>query len=393
MNPKENPYAPGAGTRPPELSGRDNIIDQADLALERTQKHLSARGLVLYGLRGVGKTVLLNKLIANAEAKNFVALYVEAPENHSLPAILAPALRSALFKMKRGEEMKGYLLKAFKALKGFVGALKVKYQDIEMSLDIDKDDGVADSGILETDLIDLFVAVAEAAKEKKTAVLLAIDELQYIKESQLEALIAALHRVSQNQAPLLLFAAGLPQIFGQMGKAKSYAERLFEFVSIDKLEEDAAKKAIEKPANDRGVLYSHDAIAEILKQTQGYPYFLQEWGKHSWNAAEKSPITKMDVDRANEVALSELDASFFRVRLDRLTPSEKKYLRAMAELGSAPQRSGDIAEKMGRSVTAVAPVRAKIISKGMIFSSSHGETGFTVPLFGEYLKRTIPEFD
>lgn len=393
MNPKENPYAPGAGTRPPELSGRDNIIDQADLALERTQKHLSARGLVLYGLRGVGKTVLLNKLIANAEAKSFVALYIEAPENHSLPAILAPALRSALFKMKRGEEMKGYLLKAFKALKGFVGALKVKYQDIEMSLDIDKDDGVADSGILETDLIDLFVAVAEAAKEKKTAVLLAIDELQYIKESQLEALIAALHRVSQNQAPLLLFAAGLPQILGQMGKAKSYAERLFEFVSIDKLEEVAAKNAIEKPANDRGVLYSHDAITEILKQTQGYPYFLQEWGKHSWNAAEKSPITKMDVDRASEVALSELDASFFRVRLDRLTPSEKRYLRAMAELGSAPQRSGDIAEKMGRNVTAVAPVRAKLISKGMIFSSSHGETGFTVPLFGEYLKRTIPEFD
>ena len=389
MDPRKNPYTPGAGTPPAELAGRDDVIEKGALALDRIKDGRSARGLILYGLRGVGKTVLLNKLVEDAETKGLIVSAIEAPENQSLPAILAPVLRSSLYKLKRGVEAKAHLLKAFKALKSFVGALKITYQDIDVSVDFEKE-GVADSGNLERDLGDLFMVVGEAAKERGSAVLLAIDEIQYIKENQLEALMAALHRVGQKQLPVIMFAAGLPQLMGQMGKAKSYAERLLEFVPIGKLPDSAAEEAVRKPAEEEGVNYTKEAITGILKQTQGYPYFLQEWGKHCWNVALNSPISDNDVKKATEMALAELDASFFRVRLERLKPSEKSYLRAMAELGPGPHRSGDIAEKMSRSVNAVAPTRSSLMAKGMIYSSSYGETGFTVPLFDEFMKRMMP---
>jgi hypothetical protein len=389
MDPRKNPYTPGAGTPPAELAGREEVKERGSLALDRIKDNRSARGVILYGLRGVGKTVLLNTLVEEAESKGLVVSAIEAPENQSLPAILAPVLRASLYKLKRGKEAKAHLLKAFKALKSFIGALKFTYQDIDVSIDFDKEEGVADSGNLERDLGDLFIVVGEAAKERSTAVLLAIDEIQYIKENQLEALMAALHRVGQKQLPVIMFAAGLPQLLGQMGKAKSYAERLFEFVPIGKLPGPAAEDAVRKPAEEEGVAYTREAITAILKQTQGYPYFLQEWGKHCWNIAANSLISEHDVQKATEMALAELDASFFRVRLERLKPSEKSYLRAMAELGPGPHRSGDIAEKMSRTVNAVAPIRSSLITKGMIYSSSYGETGFTVPLFDEFMKRMM----
>jgi hypothetical protein len=219
------------------------------------------------------------------------------------------------------------------------------------------------------------------------------DELQYVEEEQLAALITALHRTAQRRMPVVMVGAGLPQLRGQMGRAKSYAERLFDFPEIGPLAEDAARIAIAKPASAQGVEVREDALKRIVQQTHGYPYFLQEWGKHAWDAAAASPITRREVDVASKAAVAALDESFFRVRFDRLTPAEKRYLRAMAELGPGPHRSGDIAEQLDRKVTSLGPTRNQLIAKGMIWSPNHGDTAFTVPLFDEFMHRIMPGDD
>lgn len=390
MDPRTNPYAPGAGTQPPELAGRDEIIEKAAIALDRCRNGLPSRSLLLVGLRGVGKTVLLTRLAQEAQAQGFVVISIETPEKRSLPALLIPALRSALLKLDRMTATSDLVKKTLRVLGGFVAAMKLKYDDIEFAVDLGRQPGVADSGDLEHDLMELFIAVGEIVKEKNTALALFIDELQYVEEEQFAALIMALHKCAQNQLPVLLIGAGLPQLVGQAGRAKSYAERLFEYPEIGPLTETAAKRALELPAKKMHVEYRPDALMEILLQTQSYPYFLQEWGKHSWYCAQQSPITLENVKDASELAIAELDASFFRVRFDRLTPAEKKYLRAMAELGPGLNRSGDIAHLLKKEVQAVAPTRASLVAKGMIYSPSHGDNAFTVPLFSDYMKRVIP---
>jgi hypothetical protein len=389
MDPRRNPYAPGAGTPPPELAGRNDIIERAAIALDRIRDGRAARSVILYGLRGVGKTVLLNRIRIDAEARGFVTVSIEAPEDRSLPGILVPPLRAALLRLSRGDAAKTAIAKALRTLGSFVGAMRLKYQDLEFGIDLDKETGAADSGDLESDLTDLLRAVALAAKDRGTAIAIFIDELQYVPEDQLAALIAALHRVSQEQLPLTLAAAGLPQLVGQTGRAKSYAERLFEFIPVDRLAPPAARDALARPAEREDVRYTDPAIRKIVEETRGYPYFIQEWGKHSWDVASKSPIALGDADEATKRATAELDASFFRVRFDRLTPAEKRYLRAMAELGEGPHRSGDIAEMLGQKVTSVAPIRNQLIYKGMIYSPAHGDTAFTVPLFDGFMKRTM----
>jgi hypothetical protein len=390
MDPRRNPYAPGAGTPPPELAGRDGIIERAAIALDRIRAGRSARSLILYGLRGVGKTVLLNRIRIDAEAREIVTVNMEAPEERSLPGLLAPALRAALIRLDRIQAATAGVRKALRALAGFVSALKMKHGDIEVALDVDPEKGLADSGDLNSDLSELMIVVGKAAAEKKTAIVLFIDELQYVPEEQLAALITALHAANQAQLPVTMVAAGLPQLLGQTGRAKSYAERLFEFVSIDQLDKEAAITALRVPAEKESVKFRPAAITVILDQTHCYPYFLQEWGKYCWNVAKKSPITPADAEIATEQALAELDASFFRVRFDRLTPSEKRYMRAMAQLGPGPHRSGDVAELLKRKVTNVAPTRNALIAKGMIYSPSHGDTAFTVPLFDGFMKRIMP---
>lgn len=392
MDPRTNPYAPGAGTLPPELAGRDELIERAAIALDRFRSGLPARSLLFVGLRGVGKTVLLTKITQETEARGFVVVSVEAPEKRSLPALLVPSLRAALLKLDRLAASGDLAKKALRALGGFVGAMKVKYQDIEFGVDLGSDAGTADSGDLEHDLIDLFIAVGRAAKEKKSALVFFIDELQYVDEDQFASLITALHKCAQNQLPVALIGAGLPQLVGQAGRAKSYAERLFEYPELGPLSASEAKKALVAPAEKQAVNYESAALDEILRQTKSYPYFLQEWGKHSWQCASQSPITQTNAIQATELAIAELDASFFRVRFDRLTPSEKKYLRAMAELGAGPHRSGDIAHLLNREVTNVAPTRSSLIKKGMIYSQAHGDNSFTVPLFEGYMKRVIPNW-
>jgi AAA+ ATPase superfamily predicted ATPase len=391
MDPRRNPYSPGAGSQPPELAGRDALIERAEIALDRIRQGKAARSFVFYGLRGVGKTVLLNRIRDEAEGRGFATIHIEAPENRSLPSILAPNLRALLLKLSKKDKAKDLLQRGLRAVAGFAKALKVKYDDIEFSLDFPSEPGLADSGDLQFDLKDVLEACAQAAQQCDTAIVLFIDELQYVAEEQLAALITALHSASQKQLPITMVAAGLPQILGKMGRAKSYAERLFEFVLIDRLDERSAEVALRRPAENERVHFEGNAVAEIIKETQGYPYFLQEWGKHAWNFAAEDRIVLDDARNATTAALAELDASFFRVRFDRLTPSEKQYMRAMASLGPGPHRSGDIAARLKKKVTAVAPVRNSLIAKGMAYSPSHGDTAFTVPLFDGFLKRTIPE--
>lgn len=392
MDPRTNPYAPGAGTPPPELAGRNELIERVDVALDRIRAGRAARSFVLYGLRGVGKTVLLNKVRLDAAATGIQAVTIEAPENRSLPAALAPALRASLLRLSRTEAAKEYGGKALKALGGFVKALRFKYNDIELGVDLPSEAGLADSGDLDHDMTELMVVVGQAAKEQGTAVVLFIDEIQHVPEEQLASLIMALHAASQAQLPITMVGAGLPQLLGQMGDAKSYAERLFEFVHVDKLDLENAEAAVRVPAERERVTYTDDAIREIVLKTGGYPYFLQEWGKHAWDVASQSPISLDDAREATARALAELDASFFRVRLDRLTGAEKTYIRAMAELGPGPHRSGDIAGCLGRKVESVAPTRSSLIRKGMIYAPNHGDTAFTVPLFDEYMRRAMPDF-
>lgn len=393
MDPVSNPYAPGAGAPPPELAGRDDLLEQARIALERVRRGLPAKSLLMVGLRGVGKTVLLDSIRDSAEGAGIQTVRMEAPESRSLPALLAPELRSALIRLSRNEKAKHLAQRGLRALAGFAKGLKVKYADIQIAYDLEPEAGLADNGDLEMDLPALLETTAQAAQGAGTALALFIDELQYVDESELAALITALHRCAQRQLPVVLMGAGLPQLRGRMGKAKSYAERLFEFPEVGPLPPDAATLAIIRPAEKEGVTYTPDAVAAILTQTQGYPYFLQEWGKHAWDAANESPITLTDVLVGSQSALAALDASFFRVRFDRLTPAEKKYLRAMAELGPGPHRSGDIAERLQRKVTALGPTRNQLISKGMVWSPNHGDTAFTVPLFDDFMKRIMPGND
>jgi hypothetical protein len=393
MDAVRNPFAPGAGTPPPELAGRDALLETVRVAVERVRKGRPSKSVLMVGLRGVGKTVLLDRMRDNAEAAGIHTLRIEAPENRSLPAILAPQLRLALLQLSRNKQAKDLAQRALRGLAGFARALKVKYQDIEIAFDTEEEPGLADNGDLEHDLPALMEAAGEAAKKGGTALAMFIDELQYVAEPQLAALITALHRAAQRQLPVMMVGAGLPQLRGHMGSAKSYAERLFDYPEIGPLEKEAAELAIRKPIEDEGAKINADALAAIIKETHCYPYFLQEWGKHAWEVAKASPITKKDVQQATVSALTALDESFFRVRFDRLTPAEKVYLRAMAELGPGPHRSGDISTLLKKEVSALGPRRAQLIAKGMIWSPSHGDTAFTVPLFDEYMKRIMPKFD
>jgi hypothetical protein len=390
MDPVRNPYSPGAGSPPPELAGRDMLREQVRVAIARIQRGNSAKSILLVGLRGVGKTVLLEKMRSDAEGGGIQTLRVEVPETRSLPSLLAPQLRLVLLQLSSVENAKGIAQRGLRAMAGFARALKVKYNDIEVGLDFDPEPGLADNGDLEGDLTALLEQVGLAARNAGTAVVLFIDELQYLKEDQFAALISALHRCAQGKLPVTIVGAGLPQLLGLAGNAKSYAERLFDFPTIGRLSDEEAELAIVKPARDEGVDFTSDAVARIISKTHGYPYFLQEWGKHSWNVAEQSPIQLSDVETASIQAIAALDESFFRVRFDRLTPKEKTYLRAMAELGAGPHRSGDIAVAFGKKVNALGPLRQSLITKGMIWSPSHGDTSFTVPLFDEFMKRIMP---
>ena len=391
MDPLRNPFSPGAGSPPPELAGRSDVLGKAMIALARIKRGRSEKSLLLIGLRGVGKTVLLHKISELAEQEGYKALMIEANENKPLPELLIPYLRQLLFSLDTGEMISTKVKRALRVLKSF--GLKVKPDgEIEFGLDIDPERGAADSGDLEADLAQLFIALGEAAQDRHTAIAIIIDEMQYLQEEELSSLIMAVHKISQKSLPLILIGAGLPQLRGKAGNAKSYAERLFDYPEIGQLADEDAKQALQGPAKAEDAVFAEDALEEILCKTEKYPYFLQEWGYQSWNSADESLISIDDVRHATRDSIERLDKNFFRVRFDRLTPKEREYLRAMAELGFGAHRSGDIASKLGMEVQRVAPLRNNLIRKGMIYSPAHGDTDFTVPLFGEFMKRIMPQF-
>ena len=392
MDPIKNPFSPGAGSPPPELVGRDPILEQARILLGRVKERRPEKSMLLTGLRGVGKTVLLNEIDRIAKASTYRTIIVEAHEDKPLGPLLAPYLRSLLFELDRAAGTSDKVKRGLRVLRSFLGALKITYGDVTIGLDVDPEKGSADSGDLEIDLPNLFVAIGEAAEERKTAVGLLIDEIQYFRQKELGALIMAMHRVQQRRLPLVLLGAGLPILPGLAGEAKSYAERLFSFPEIGALGEPDSAKALQEPARAASVSFATRALREIFRLTKGYPYFLQEWGYQSWNLATTTPITSRVVENATRAVIPRLDQNFFRVRFDRLTPSEKNFLRAMAQLGSGPQRTGDIAQLLRVKVTGLGPLRAKLIKKGMIYSPAHGDLAFTVPLFDEFMIRAIPTF-
>lgn len=392
MDPIRNPFAPGAGNPPPELAGRSIIIDQAEVALQRIAQGRPAQSLILVGLRGVGKTVLLVRLRSLAETHGYKAHLVEAHEGKTLPELLVPVLRSTLLSLSNVENAKDKARRGLRILGGFVKSLKVTIADIEFGMSVDTEAGTADSGDLEADLPALFTAVGEAARAAGKPVALLVDEMQYLSPREFSAVIMAVHRINQEGLPLILIGAGLPQILGLAGESKSYAERLFKYPAIGALARADAEKAIYAPLIDAGADIETAALLEILEKTERYPYFLQQWGHDCWNVATSAKITRVDVRVAHDIALKTLDESFFKVRFDRCSPSEKKYMRALAEFGPGYHRSGDIADKLGVKTTTVAPIRGKLIKKGMIYSPAHGDTAFTVPLFDSYMRRAMPDY-
>ena len=392
MDPIKNPFSPGAGSPPPELVGRDPVLEQARILLGRVQQKKPGKSMLLTGLRGVGKTVLLNEIKRTAEAARYHTISIEAHEGKALGRLIAPYLRSLLYDLDRIAGAGDRVKRGLAVLRSFIGALKLTVGDVSIGLDIDPEKGSADSGDLEIDLPNLFVAIGEAAEDRNRAVAIFIDEIQYFSHKELGALIMAMHKIQQRQLPLVLLGAGPPNLPGMAGESKSYAERLFSFPIIGALSQENTAKALQEPAQAAGVAFEAAALDEVFQLTKGYPYFLQEWGYVAWNLATTSPISLQVVRDAKSTVIPRLDENFFRVRYDRLTPSEKNFLRAIAELGPGAHRTGDIAEILKVKVTSLGPVRAKLINKGMIFSPAHGDLDFTVPLFDDFMIRAIPTF-
>ncbi len=392
MDPFQNPFSPGAGSPPPELAGRDDLLREASIALGRIRAGRYERSLMLVGLRGVGKTVLLNRIRDMAAENGYSIVMIEATESRSLPALLLPPLRQVLFRFDTMADVSDKVKRGLRVLRSFVGCFRATINEVEFGLDIDPERGTADSGDLEADLSELLVSVGEAAQDRGTAVAIIIDEMQYLNEDEMSALIMAVHRISQRQLPIVLIGAGLPQLVGLAGRSKSYAERLFRYPVVGPLPETEAIKALQNPVVSQGVSFTEDALRELIRITHGYPYFLQEWGYNTWNIAPATPIRVEDVLDATNIAIRKLDESFFRVRFDRLTPREKDYMRALSDLGAGPHRSGDVADRLGVKVRSIAPLRSGLIRKGMIYSPAHGDTAFTVPLFDEFMLRTMPNW-
>lgn len=389
MDAVRNPFAPGAGTPPPELAGRENVIETARTTLSRLRIGRPTTSVIMVGLRGVGKTVLLVELEKMAEADGYRTLLIEAHDGSNMPSLLVPAIRKILLSLDSIEAAKEVSRRALRVLKGFVSKLSVRIEGVEFGLGVEPEQGVADSGNIEIDLPDLFQAVGEAARAAGVPVAILIDEMQYFSEVDFSALIMAIHRTNQRQLPVILIGAGLPQIVGLSGNSKSYAERLFSFPDIGPLDDEDAMNALRRPVEAEGASIDDEAVSRLLSVTEKYPYFLQQWGYESWNLASSGLITAADVEAAGDAAIAELDKGFFKVRFDRCTPAEKRYMRALAELGAGTAKSGDVADMLGVKVTSLGPTRSSLIKKGMIYAPAYGDVEFTVPLFDQYMKRTM----
>jgi len=389
VDPVLNPYSPGAGTRPPALVGRDGEIEAMDVALRRLRLGRDGRSQMLTGLRGVGKTVMLNEFEHLAGGRGYFHEHIEVGEDGDLAPRLAAAIRRILLAMDARKRIGERIRRALGVLKAFSIRLP---GGPELSIDVDSVSGPADSGDLATDLSGLFVEVGEVARDHDAGVLITIDELHYVALPTLEALVMGLHRAAQLRLPITIAGAGLPSLATLTGEAKSYAERMFTFPVIGSLPAEQAREALVVPAADEGVDWEPAALDRVLAVTEGYPYFLQEFGKRAWDAAGgPRTITDDDVARSIPVATAELDDGFFRVRTGRTSDPERAYLRAMAELGPGPVRSGEVAALLQKKTTALGPTRDGLIRKALCYSPRYGEIDFTVPLFDGFMKRWLPD--
>ncbi|MFC4102929.1 AAA family ATPase [Paenibacillus xanthanilyticus] len=384
MDPISNPYTPGAGIKPVTLAGRDGELKKAEILLKRVKAGLQQRPIMFYGLRGVGKTVLLNEIQELAIQERYYYEHLEISENDDFKVVIALVLRKLLLRLSTLEKAKDLGKKALGILKAFTFTIP---DGPEISIDTDAIKGAADSGNFQLDLTALLENLGELAKETGDPVCLFFDEVQYLKEDEFGAIIAASHRISQRNLPVVTICAGLPQILAVSGDAKSYAERLFEFIPIENLDSKNAEKAIAGPAESKGVTFNSDALQEVISITEGYPYFIQELGKQAWDVAEQSPIILSDITGAKGMFEDSLDQSFFKVRLDRATEAEKKFMKTMAEIGKGPYKVADIASKMGRPAKSLGPTRAKLVNKGFIYPPAYGLIDFSVPQFDVFLRR------
>lgn len=385
MDPYRNPFAPGAGSRPPELAGRSAILDMARVSCGRAVKGKNARSIMLLGLRGVGKTVLLNEIGRNAEQEGLLVSRIESPEGESLARLIFPEMRKVLRSLSGVAAAKHLATRGLNGLRNFASIFKIEMGGVEVG--VEPEPGLAETGDLQHDLPDLFTLIGKAAQAAGRGWLLLIDEVQYLSEADLSALIVALHRISQDGLPVLMVGAGLPQIARMAGEAKSYSERLFQYPSVGPLDTVSAGQAVEKPVREEEASIAPEALQAIVERTRGYPFFIQEWASVVWDNAEGPEITFADVDHSYAETLARLDEGFFKVRIDRLTRAEVQFVKAMAQLGDGPYAMADIAKAMGRSQSSLGPARSSIISKGMIFSSNHGYLDFSVPLFAEFMRR------
>ncbi len=389
MDPTHNPYSPGAGSPPPALVGRDAELEAVRIAIERLRLGRSARSTILTGLRGVGKTVLLQEFSRLGQERDWVCRPLEAGRGMSLPNAMADLVRKVLLRLSPARDLADRGRRALGVLKSF--QMRWNLPDgSDLTVGLDSVPGWADSGLLDEDLAGLFTEVGEVARERGRGVLVTLDEVQYLKSDDLGALIVGLHQISQNQLPFLLVAAGLPSVPKLAAEARSYAERLFDFRTINSLGEDDARAALVEPAEQEGVAWEDEALDRIVAETRGYPYFVQEFGKQSWDVAEGADrITAADVDAGVPIAVDELDTGFFRVRVDGMGDAELEYLIAMASLGRGPHASGRVAAAMGKDTPGVGALRHKLIEKGLCYSPRYGEIDFTVPLFDDFVRRRL----
>ena len=387
MDPRTNPYTPNAGAPPPALVGRDAELEGFEILLERLRRGYPEQSMLITGLRGVGKTVLLGAFESRARSSGWVTVTAEITKNEDFGPRLGGMVRRALFQLAPKASWTDKLRQAAGALKSFSVTVATD-GSITAGIDIEPLEGIADSGNLSDDMTDLLVALGEAARERETGIAFLIDEVQFLRVNEFEALIAGLHRTVQRQLPITLVGAGLPQLPRLAGEAKSYAERLFKFPRIGQLSPPQAEAALVEPATELGVSFQPGAIDVIVDYTEGYPYFIQEYGKIVWDLApEGEPISEAVAQEAQRAVEAKLDESFFRVRAERTTELELQYLRAMAELGPGEQSAGDVAAVMGRGSEQLGPTRARLIDKGLIYTTSHGRGDFTVPQFDRYMRR------
>jgi hypothetical protein len=382
-----NPYTPGAGTKPPALTGRDNELERFRVLIGRLQADRHEKSMLITGLRGVGKTVLLNTFSEIATEAGWFGATTEIRQNTELSNVMARMTRRVLLEMSAVERLRDRARRALGILRAFV----VRYGEAEIRIDVDAIAGRADSGDPEDDVADLLLELGRIARAGGTGVAFFMDEVQFLDQADLEALIAALHRASQESLPVTVVGAGLPLLPRLVGEARSYAERLFDFRSIGSLDPAAARDALILPARQEDVVWEEGALEVVFGYSDGYPYFLQEYGKHAWLVAEQSPISAADVERAHPTVLNELDEGFFHVRIERATEAERKYMAAAADLGDGRQRSGAIATRLGYgSSSAISLTRESLLKKGLIYQPAHGYVDFTVPQFAAFIRRHYP---